>query len=306
MYDMYSELAFRPHLEGLANAVDRRISEVLAPVEPPLLKEALGHASQGGKHVRPILVMASASAAGGSVNDALDPAVAVELLHTSSLIHDDIMDQSLLRRGRPTLYAQYGVSMAVLAGDALTALAFRLLQECTIPRKQNVLSVFAEAFVLVCEGQAFDLSLARGLCVDAASHRKMVEKKTAKLLEASSAIGAMVGTADDRLVNALKKYGFYLGMAYQAKDDLLDVVGNVERLGKPVGSDRKNGKHTYAKLADREVTTMTEESATISLKVSALVEELTAEALSALDCVPASPAREHLRKFAELLVTRDT
>lgn len=303
---MYAELTIRSHLESLASAVDRRISEVLAPVEPPLLKEALVRACQGGKHVRPILVMASASAAGGSANEALDPAVAVELLHTSSLIHDDIMDESRLRRGRPTLFAEYGVSMAILAGDTLTALAFRLLQNCTTPRKQNVLAQFADAFVLVCEGQAFDLSLARGLCVDAASHRKMVEKKTAKLLEASSAIGAMVGTSDERLINALRKYGFYLGMAYQAKDDLLDVVGNVERLGKPVGSDRKNGKHTYVKLAIPEVATMTEESGTISLKVSALVQELTAEALSALDSLPASPARDHLREFAELLVGRDT
>jgi geranylgeranyl pyrophosphate synthase len=303
---MYPEPTLRPYIDCLASAVDRRISEVLAPVEPPLLKEALARACQGGKHVRPILVMTSASAAGGRVEEALDPAVALELLHTSSLVHDDIMDESLLRRGRPTLYAQYGVPMAILAGDTLTALAFRLLQNCTIPRKQSVLAVFADAFVLVCEGQAFDLSLARGLCVDAASHRKMVEKKTAKLLEASSAIGAIVGTADERLIHALKKYGLYLGMAYQAKDDLLDVVGKVETLGKPVGSDRKNGKHTYAKLASPEVTTMTEESGSISVKVSALVQELTAEALSALDTVPASPAREHLRRFAELLVVRDT
>ena len=168
--------------------------------------------------------MLACGAVGGNELDALDAGVAVELLHTASLVHDDIMDRSELRRGQTTLHVFYDVPTAILVGDTLTAwhsahsrgaLAQVRCCDATVQR----------GFVDLCEGQSEDLSLAGRGGTNVVSHRMMVEKKTARLLEIAAGIGATIGSAEEQRLRCLRCFGMHMGMAFQALDDLLDVVG---------------------------------------------------------------------------------
>jgi geranylgeranyl diphosphate synthase type I len=276
---------------SLATAIDETMALQLSRVEPPDLREALLHVAFGGKRVRPALTMLSCAAVGGSPKDALHAATAIELLHTSSLVHDDIMDGSPLRRGVPTIHTLYGNSMAILAGDTLIALAFRLLQIVPGPNKDRMMGKFANAFLHTCEGQAYDLLLTSGDNTTVESHRKMVEKKTALLMEAAASIGAMIGTSSEEHILALGRFGFDLGMAFQAKDDLLDDVGDEKTLGKPVRADRRNGKATFLTVGT-------------AVAVNQVGNYVTA-ACRELECLPPIPARDHLKALAEFFLARE-
>jgi geranylgeranyl diphosphate synthase, type I len=287
---------------SLRKSVDETIARQLATVEPPELRQALMHGAFGGKRVRPIVTMLSSSAVGGEAYDALEAAAAIELLHTSSLVHDDIMDNADMRRGVPTIHSRYGKAMAILAGDTLIALAFQLMQSVYSPNREHILTRFTRAFLHTCEGQGFDLVIPRRESDAMAIHRLMVEKKTARLLEAAASIGAMLGTTNDDHIRALGLFGFDLGMAFQAKDDLLDQTGDEKTLGKPVQADLRNGKLTFVSLAavDRDL-----RGSLPGLEVVDQVEELTRSACSALDALPPTPARESLKAFADALLVRE-
>ena len=281
-------------------AVNETIARLLGGVEPAGLRRALMHGTVGGKRVRPVLTMLSCSAAGGNALDALHAATAIELLHTSSLVHDDIMDNADLRRGVPSIHSRFGTPMGILAGDTLIALAFQLVQKGSSPAKDRILSRFTKAFLHTCEGQGYDLALAFGPETSPEAHRLMVEKKTARLMEAAAAIGGMIGTTNEDHALALGRFGFDLGMAFQAKDDLLDLVGDEKALGKPVQVDRRNGKMTYVSLAARGRSPEDQRVA----EVADRVEELTRSACSALDALPPSPDRENLKAIAYALLER--
>jgi geranylgeranyl diphosphate synthase, type I len=288
---------------GLSAAVDETIALQLSRVEPPELREAVMHVAFGGKRVRPLLTMLSCGAAGGNPLDALHAAAAIELLHTSSLVHDDIMDDSPLRRGVPTLHTMYGSAMAILAGDTLIALAFRLMQAITSPNKDRVLGKFTNGFLHTCEGQGYDLALSRGDGVTIERHRTMAEKKTADLMGTASSIGAMIGTTNEEHIVALEWYGRDLGMAFQAKDDLLDVVGDEKKLGKPVGNDRRNRSATFLNGGDtaRSVT----DPAARALG-SACVARYVDSACLHLKALPDGPSRDILKHFAHHLAQRES
>jgi geranylgeranyl pyrophosphate synthase len=150
---------------------------------------------------------------------------------------------------------------------------------------------FTNAFLHTCEGQGYDLLLTRGDRATVEAHRKMVEKKTALLMEAAASIGAMIGTSNEEHILALGRFGFDLGMAFQAKDDLLDAVGDEKTIGKPVRADRRNGKATFL---------------TVGTAVAVdQVGEYIASACRALECLPPIPARDHLKSLAEFLLSRD-
>jgi geranylgeranyl pyrophosphate synthase len=289
---------------SLRSMIDVRLCETLSQAHPPGIRDAMFHAIGGGKRIRPMLVLISCSVAGGREDDALDAAVAVELLHTSSLIHDDIMDVSGMRRGRPTLHTLYDTSTAILTGDAMIALALRAIQRVRSPRKDAILDIFTTAFAQTCEGQAYDLELSGRNDVDDATHDAMVQNKTAKLVEASAAIGALIGTADQRVVHLLRRFALNIGIAYQVRDDLLDVLGDERSTGKPNGQDLKNGRTTYATFPHlrRDVSSMVPESTVARL--SALVSKYTMSACLSLDSLPPAPAREYLRSLAGSLADR--
>lgn len=290
-----------PHHETVAflSALDAHVESLLRTVKPLQLREALQHATRGGKKVRPLVALLACSAAGGSWRRALHAATAIELLHTSSLIHDDLMDDSPLRRGVPTLHTLYNVSTAILAGDTLIALAFQLIHAVDVPQATQIVQTFNRAFRELCEGQAYDLCLSSEHSADAATHRVMVEKKTAALFRAAGEIGALHATGDRATVEALALFGYNLGMAFQAQDDLLDVIGAEEALGKPTMLDRRNGKQTY-------VTLLPAESDGSACGVAATVDRFTDSALEALAVLPPSPAREVLTMLARSLERRES
>lgn len=287
---------------SLRTAVDETLAAAIRTVEPPRLKAALAHALDGGKRVRPLVTMFACGAAGGRETDAVDAAAAVELLHTSSLVHDDIMDRSPLRRGRPTLHVHYDVPTAVLAGDMLIALAFRLIQHQETQRPAALLRTFTSSFVALCEGQGLDLDLSGRDAVQPGLHAAMVERKTARVLEASAAIGALVATGEEEIVQAAATFGRHLGMAFQAHDDLLDATGDAAVMGKPAGQDAQNGRHTYLSLAWPQAEGPS--GADPLAGARAVVARHTGRACHTLDGLPPSPSREMLRMLAATLTER--
>jgi geranylgeranyl diphosphate synthase type II len=199
----------------------------------------------GGKRIRPFLVLTSAKAVGGEFKQVYNAALAVELLHNFTLVHDDIMDNSEMRRGRPTLHIKYDQNTAILAGDILVTLSYEsLLKDC----KENsvkILQTFTHGIIEVCEGQSLDKEFELRSDVTINEYKEMIYKKTAALAEMCCSIGARIAGADKFNLKAAENFGKYLGMAFQIQDDLLDLIGEEDKFGKKIGSDLVEGKKTF-------------------------------------------------------------
>ncbi len=234
--------------------------EAWVPAEAPA---GLGRAMRygvldGGKRLRPLLVLASCQAVGGARSAALRAAVAVELIHAYSLIHDDMpcMDNDVLRRGKPTVHVEFGEAQAMLAGDAMQALAFEVLTPDDGPDTQLPPALQARLCSLLARsaghagmagGQAIDLaSIGRGL--SEAELRDMHRRKTGALLQASVLMGAACGPTSAPTWAALSDYGAAIGLAFQVVDDILDVTQSAATLGKTAGKDQDNNKPTYVSV----------------------------------------------------------
>ena len=201
------------------------------------LHEPVRHHLAGGKHVRAALVLLASTAVGGSEEDAVPGAVAIELVHNYSLLHDDIIDGDRERRHRPTVWAEYGEGVAIVAGDALAALAVQVLLDSPTAPRVEAARRLADANQSMISGQSADMAFeARGR-VTVAECLAMERGKTGALLSASCAIGALLGGADAHTADTLGEYGEHLGIAFQAVDDVLGVWGEPAITGKPVGSD---------------------------------------------------------------------
>jgi len=249
----------------------------------------------GGKRLRPVLCMAAAEACGGAREDALPAACALELMHTYSLVHDDLpcMDDDDLRRGRPTCHKVYGEGMAVLCGDALLTEAFIVLAKAKGTERYPVGAMVAELAetggsrkliggqVLDLEGEGKNLSLEELL--------RIHEAKTAALLTCSVRLGAMSANASPEQLAALSKFGYALGLAFQVIDDILDVTQTTEALGKTAGKDQSVDKATYPSVIGLEASRQE-------------AHRLTAEALGALE--PLGAKGERLREIAEWMLVR--
>jgi geranylgeranyl diphosphate synthase, type II len=199
----------------------------------------------GGKRLRPLLVLLSAKAVNGNFKDAYNAAVAVELLHNFTLVHDDIMDNADKRRNRLTLHKKFDTSTAILVGDGLLSVAYEyLLKDCN-GNSKSVLSAFTRGLLEVCNGQSIDKDFESVSDVSLSDYIEMIKKKTASLLETCCRIGALLGGGSRKHVKALSNYGNNLGVAFQIQDDLLDIIGDEKELGKKVGGDLIEGKKTY-------------------------------------------------------------
>lgn len=216
------------------------------PGGPP---SAAGKPAVAGKRVRPTLCLLSCEAVGGDVTLALPAAAAVELIHAFTLLHDDIADQDELRRGRPTVWRQWGVGQAITAGDALYALAnlcLSLLDADRLPAATiaDVHRELNDAVLVVCEGQQLDLSYEGRADITVDGYVKMVMRKTAALFAAGTGLGAQIGGGALETVDALGRFGYHLGLAFQIRDDILGLWGNPAELGKPVGGDLRRNKRS--------------------------------------------------------------
>ncbi len=211
----------------------------------------------GGKRIRPILVLAAAEAAGGNARDAMFAACAVEMVHTYSLIHDDLpaMDDDDYRRGVPTCHRKFGEATAILAGDALLTLAFDVLSDSgsdsNIVAKVRIMMIHelarAAGWTGMVGGQQVDVA-SEGTEPDLPTLQYIHTHKTGAMIRCSVLLGGFASNADDALINSLRTYGERLGLAFQVVDDILDITSTTEELGKDQGSDASRGKMTYPAL----------------------------------------------------------
>ncbi len=237
------------YLKHAARRVDKYIYSFVTGTPKELYEASLHLIRAGGKRVRPALALLSSRLVGGSEEDALPAAAALELIHVFTLIHDDIMDRDDYRRGVPTVHRVWGEPMAITAGDLLFAKAFesasRLLERGIEPgRVVEAMRVLAKAASTVAEGQALDMMFEERWDVTVDEYMDMIYRKTGALIEASAWVGGLSGGASPEEVEALGEYGWRVGVAFQIRDDILGIYGSGEKLGKPVYSDLREGKKT--------------------------------------------------------------
>lgn len=250
-------LDLKEHLKEKKRLVDKFLDDYLpkADVHPKALHEAMRYSLfAGGKRVRPILCIASCEAVGGDIDTVMPVASAIELIHTYSLIHDDLpaMDNDDYRRGRPTNHKMYGEAIAILAGDALLTFAFDLLSDKELNKRldsDSLLSIIkrlssASGSAGMVGGQAADIQ-ASGKEVNLPEVEYIHIHKTGALIRASVCIGAIAGNASKDELSALTRYGEAIGLAFQIADDVLDIEGSRDEIGKDVGSDIAKEKVTY-------------------------------------------------------------
>ena len=282
------------HLQRVEQALEQWID----PHAPANLGQAMRYAVLGaGKRLRPLLVLAACEAVGGPLAQALRAACAVELIHAYSLVHDDMpcMDNDVLRRGKPTVHVQFGQAQALLAGDALQALAFELLvpDDAALPASVQVqwcrLLAAAAGSQGMAGGQAIDLASV-GQPLSEAQLRHMHRLKTGALLQCSVDMGAACGTVDAAARVALSQYGSALGLAFQVVDDILDVTQDSATLGKTAGKDAASDKPTYVSLLGLE-------------QAMAYAQALRAQAHAALQA-SALPDTRALAALADMVVGR--
>ena len=226
--------------------VDKEIKKNLLAREPVSLYKPMHYLLEaGGKRIRPVLLMLSCGAVDGKTEDCIKAAAAVELLHTFTLVHDDIMDNDDLRRGMKTVHREWDNATAILAGDGLVTVAYQTLLQTKSNRLKEILECFTDGLLVLCEGQALDKDFEEMDGVTLQQYEDMIGRKTAKLIEVSCLIGGMIGNADIREMEKLQKFSFSLGKAFQIQDDLLDLVSHKDIAGKPMGSDIVAHKKTY-------------------------------------------------------------
>ncbi|MBR3947526.1 MAG: polyprenyl synthetase family protein [Bacteroidales bacterium] len=227
---------FKKHLSSFLDAME---------TEPKFLYEPVRYAlSAGGKRIRPVLCLMSAEMFGASADKAIDAALGLEIFHNFTLLHDDIMDKSDMRRGRPTVHKKWTENIAILSGDLMSLVACRSAAK-TVANKERVLETFLRTAIEICEGQQYDMDFETETDVSVDEYMKMINLKTAVLLAGSLKIGALIAGASESDCENIYQYGRYAGLAFQLQDDLLDTYGNAAVFGKPIGGDIAENKKTF-------------------------------------------------------------
>lgn len=225
------------------------LDKTVAKKEPAQLYEPIRYILQlGGKRLRPILTLLTADFFSDSYHQAMNAALAVELFHNFSLIHDDIMDNAPLRRGQETVHEKWDINTGILSGDAMLILAYQLFEVYPPERFQELAKLFSKTALEVCEGQQYDVDFETRNDVTIAAYIQMIDYKTAVLIGASMKMGAIVAGASEACKENIYEFGRNLGIAFQLQDDYLDAFGNPETFGKLVGGDIIENKKTYLYL----------------------------------------------------------
>jgi geranylgeranyl diphosphate synthase type II len=230
-------------------AVEQRIKSLSRKKNPASVYEPIRYIlNSGGKRLRAILVMLSCETVSGSARRALDAAVAIEMLHNFTLVHDDVMDHATLRRGKPTIQKKWDENVAILSGDEMIALAYQALVTTATTKPLDIVRSFTAAFIEVCEGQGLDKEYETRTDVNVKDYLVMIRKKTACMISAACEIGGIIGEGTRADIAALRSFGEHLGIAFQMKDDLLDITGEEKDFGKAIGSDVIERKKTFLLL----------------------------------------------------------
>ncbi len=306
-------------------AIDRFPKELYEPVKYIL--------SIGGKRLRPALVLMACSIFSEAVHQAIKPALAIEFFHNFTLLHDDIMDHSNIRRGHATVHERWDHNTAILSGDVMSILSYKILSDSGDQYLIDLLKLFNITALQVCEGQQYDMNFESRMDVTVGEYLKMIELKTAVLIAASLKAGAISSGTDMLDAELLYEFGLNLGMAFQIRDDYLDVYGDQEKFGKKIGNDIVTNKKTFLLIKALEVADPENKSRLIELlekenlnpenkvrEVSDIYRQLGIDSISTdlalayfdksiqyLERVHAESARkEPLAVFAEKLMKRDT
>jgi len=232
--------------DDISQMVEEYLGRIPLPAQPEELYSPMTYAlGGGGKRLRPMLLVAGCDLFSESVDAALPCAAAVEFFHNFTLMHDDIMDNAALRRGKESVYRKWGTNSAILSGDAMMIFSYRLIEMSPPDRLGAILAQFNAMALEVCEGQQFDMEFEAREQVTSAEYIHMISLKTGALVARPLYIGALVGGADERNCRALYDFGYALGIAFQLQDDLLDTYGDEESFGKSIGGDIVEGKKTF-------------------------------------------------------------
>lgn len=232
--------------DELSLLVERYIAELPLAVEPHNLYAPIEYSLEtGGKRIRPLLVLMGCNIFSDDVEFALPCAAAVEVFHNFTLLHDDIMDNAQMRRGKPAVHTKWSTNTAILSGDAMMICAYTLLEKTPSQYLSRVFAEFNRMAIEVCEGQQYDMEFETGEEVTLGEYINMIKLKTAALLGRAIRIGAIVGGASENNCDKLYNFCIDLGIAFQLQDDLLDTYGNYETLGKKVGGDILEAKKTF-------------------------------------------------------------
>lgn len=266
MPDMFSTDYF-------SDIIEKALTAFQMPAEPAGLYEPIRYTLDGGgKRLRPVLLLASAKAFGAEPESVISQALGIEMFHNFTLLHDDVMDNADVRRGRPTVHRRWNSSTAILSGDAMLTLATGLIADCPDDKLRAVLALFNKTAMEIYEGQQYDMDFESQNDVSVDSYLEMIRLKTSVLLACACRMGAMLAGADEKSCDALYRYGELLGLAFQLQDDYLDTYGDPALFGKEIGGDIINEKKTWLwinAMAERrtEMTAILDRKLTDYLKI---------------------------------------
>lgn len=215
----------------------------------------------GGKRIRPVMLLAANQMFDGNENAVRNAAIGIETFHNFTLLHDDLMDKSPIRRGQPTVYRKWNENTAILSGDTMFAMAWRYMLKQPHTRLQQILNTFNETAIGVCEGQQYDMEFEQRDNVTIPEYMEMIRLKTAVLLAGALKIGAQYAEADEADIENLYQYGIHVGLAFQLQDDLLDAFGDEKTFGKKTGSDIRDNKKTYLLLKSLQIASQEQQEA---------------------------------------------
>ena len=310
-------------IERYINELESEISKYQLPQEPANLYDPLRYFfSLGGKRLRPVLTLMTAENFGAKGDNALHSAMAIELFHNFSLIHDDIMDEAPFRRGKETVHSKWNNHIAILSGDVLLVKAYESLAKCDANYLPALLDLFNKTAAEVCEGQQMDMDFEIRESVAEEEYIEMIRLKTSVLLGCAIQFGGIVSDLDKNMQNALYDFGQYIGIAFQIKDDLLDLYGESAKVGKQIGGDVLSDKKTLLSIKAKEfgcdmqaLNNITDNEQRIQ-KAQELFEEFGAKsyvenamriyftkAISSLDHIP-TDSKKQFNEFAEFLIER--
>ena len=230
----------------LSETINRHIGELKFLRNPQGLYDPVTYVlSMGGKRLRPVLMLMAYNLYKEQVSDIFNPATGIEIYHNYTLLHDDLMDRADRRRGRPTVHKVWNDNTAILSGDAMLVLAYQFMAQVPAEHLKEIMNLFSLTALEICEGQQMDMDFEQRMDVSEEEYLEMIRLKTSVLLASSLKIGALLGGASSEDANALYNFGINMGMAFQLKDDFLDVYGDTSTFGKNIGGDILCNKKTY-------------------------------------------------------------
>ncbi|MFW6019174.1 MAG: polyprenyl synthetase family protein [Bacteroidales bacterium] len=237
-----------------SDRVDKALSEIIIPEEPEGLYDPIRYTMESkGKRLRPAMTLMGCDLFNGPINKALPAAIGMEIFHNFTLLHDDIMDKSPMRRGKPSVYKKWDVNTAILAGDTMFVYANEQVCKTESKYLKNVLAEFNKLAREVCEGQKYDMEFEVSDNISIADYIRMIRLKTAVLIGGSLKIGAIIAGTSQENQEKLYQFGINIGVAFQLQDDYLDIFGNEKSVGKQIGNDIITNKKTYLYLKALEI-----------------------------------------------------